>query len=543
MAFRRGQMKFRRCYYRHLKTLSENRRSETSTKPSPRHAALLLPLALTIAFGALALFPSIHQNPGAQWAFFGAVAGLFAWTAMLSVSNRNLALSAVLKKQHYVQACAQLAVFVYWGWYWRQVYAFAPFILAQLLFAYAFDMLLSWSRRGLYSLGFGLFPAIFSINLFLWFKPEWFYLQFAMVALGLVAKEFLRWNRDGRRAHIFNPSSFPLALFSLALIATGSSGIAWGKEIASTQFYPPQMYLMLFLIGLPGQLLFGVASMTMSAVLTTYIFSAAYFAVTGIYFFYDSHIPIAVFLGMHLLFTDPSTSPRSEMGRIVYGVLYGLSTVGLYWLLGIAGQPTFYDKLLPVPLLNLAVKAIDGAVRRFDLGALGRTLTSRQRNFAYAAVWTAIFLALSTTEGLNDNHPGQWLPFWRRACQEGRPYACPYVADLEFNFCQQGSSWACNDAGLMDIALSRSGEDLRRLDPAQAAAPFRQGCTLGSAIACQNLRTLASGSGAFASQSPTLDDYPVILCGSKGPIREQATPALYALACREGWNLVCRNLP
>ena len=32
-------------------------------------------------------------------------------------------------------------------------------------------------------------------------------------------------------------------------------------------------------------------------------------------------IPIAVFLAMHLLITDPSTSPRTELGRIFYGIL------------------------------------------------------------------------------------------------------------------------------------------------------------------------------------------------------------------------------
>ena len=103
--------------------------------------------------------------------------------------------------------------------------------------------------------------------------------------------------------------------------------------------------------------------MTMSAVVTTYLFGLVYFAATGIYFFYDSYIPIAVFLGMHLLFTDPSTSPRTELGRIIFGVLYGLSSVALYQLLGAAGLPTFYDKLLQVPLLNLSVKLIDRAAR------------------------------------------------------------------------------------------------------------------------------------------------------------------------------------
>ena len=200
---------------------------------------------------------------------------------------------------------------LYWGWHWRQVYDSVHLIAAQLVFAYAFDMLLAWSRRDTYVLGFGPFPVIFSINLFLWFRHDWFYLQFLMVALGLAAKELLRWEKDGRRAHIINPSSFPLAVFSIGLLVTGTSNITWGRDIANTQFYPPHMYLMLFLIGLPGQYFFGVTLMTMSAVLTTYLFGLFYFAATGIYFFYDSYIPIAVFLGMHLLFNDPSTSPRT----------------------------------------------------------------------------------------------------------------------------------------------------------------------------------------------------------------------------------------
>ena len=86
------------------------------------------------------------------------------------------------------------------------------------MFAYAFDALLAWSRRDTYTFGFGPFPIIFSTNLFLWFKPDWFYLQFLLVAVGFAAKELIRWNKDGRRVHIFNPSSFTLAVFSLALL-------------------------------------------------------------------------------------------------------------------------------------------------------------------------------------------------------------------------------------------------------------------------------------------------------------------------------------
>jgi hypothetical protein len=512
---------------------------------------LTLPLLFTVVLAGLSLLAPIRENSKTMWAFLGAALALLAWNAILAATlrtGRKLTLDVVLKKQHYVQACAQGSVLLYWGWYWRQVYDFVPFILAQLIFAYAFDMLLTWSRRDTYILGFAPFPVIFSINLFLWFKPDWFYLQFAMVAMGIAAKELIRWNKEGRRTHIFNPSSFPLAVFSIALIATGRSGITRGQEIASTQFYPPHMYLMLFLIGLPGQFLFGVTSMTMSAVIATYAFGLLYHAATGIYFFYDSYIPIAVFLGMHLLFTDPSTSPRTELGRIIYGAFYGLSTVVLYQLLGGHGMPTFYDKLLQVPVLNLSIILIDRAassniLRWFDPAAVGRWLSPRRRNLAYMSVWVLVFVIMSAVQGVGDNHPGQWLPFWRQACKEDRPYACPYLEDLETGFCDRGSGWACNEAGLLHVALAQSGEDLRRTDPAGAAGPLHRGCDLGFETACRNLATLRSGEGDFAAASPSLNDYPIILRGSKGEIRERDASSLYALACREGWQGACGRAP
>src|SRR5215831_12486183 len=169
----------------------------------------ILPFVFSIGLACLSVLGPIRENPKTFWAFLGVALALFAWNAILAATlrtGRKLTLEVVLKKQHYLQACIQGSLFLYWGWYWRQVYDFVPFILAQLLFAYAFDMLFCWSRRDNYALGFAPFPVVFSINLFLWFKPEWFYLQFALVALGIAAKEMVRWNKEGRQAHIFNPS-------------------------------------------------------------------------------------------------------------------------------------------------------------------------------------------------------------------------------------------------------------------------------------------------------------------------------------------------
>jgi hypothetical protein len=269
------------------------------------------------------------------------------------------------------------------------------------------------------------------------------------------------------------------------------------------------MYLMLFLIGLPGQYLFGVTTMTMSAVVTTYLFGLLYYAATGVYFFYDSYIPIAVFLGMHLLFTDPSTSPRTELGRFIFGALYGLSTVALYALLGHMGMPAFYDKLLQVPVLNLSITLIDRAarsnlLRRIDPGALARSLAPRQRHLAYMSVWAVVFAVMSAVQGVGDGHPGQWLPFWQQACAEGRPYACPYLENIVSSDCDRGSAWACEELAIL--------QDRPDVDRQRASA-----------------------------RAPAIEDYPIILRGSKGPIRDTTRAGLEALACREGWPGTCKQ--
>ena len=117
----------------------------------------------------------------------GAALVLLAWSVLLfGVLRRGqkVALEIVLRRQHYLQACLQGSLILYWGYYWREVYHAAPLIVAQLLFAYGFDSLLSWTHRRTFALGFGPFPIIFSITLFFWFKDPWFYRQFVMVAIG-----------------------------------------------------------------------------------------------------------------------------------------------------------------------------------------------------------------------------------------------------------------------------------------------------------------------------------------------------------------------
>ena len=514
-----------------------------STRLSARDA-FLVSAAFVVGLLVLSQLPVFDGRGVVRASIVGAAAVLLGWSALLfGVVRRGqtVAFEVALRPQHYLQACLQGSLIVYWGFHWSEVSHAAPVILAQLLFAYGFDSLLSWTHRRTFALGFGPFPIIFSLTLFFWFKDPWFYWQFVMVAIGFVAKEFLRWQRDGRNTHIFNPSSFPLAVVSIVLLYFGATDITWGFDVARTEFYPAYMYLAIFLVGLPGQYLFGVAPMTLAAVATTFLFSQLYYLATGSYYFVDSHIPIAVFIGMTLLFTDPATSPRTLVGRLAYGVLYGLTTVWLYDLLLDANTPGFYDKLLQVPLLNLSVKLLDrlaalSVLKALDPSVWSRDWAPRRRHLAYMGVYASVFVAMSASGYLGDRHPGQWTPFWEQACAADKRDACVNLYLLNDGYCTDGSAWACNEIGIL---LAERYADRPRAAQTAAAA-FQRACALQFRAGCDNAAAISVGR-ALRHDAPTAADYRFILRGSKGPIDEVAPAELYARACGLGWPGTCQS--
>ena len=498
--------------------------------------AFALPLAFTAGLASLSLLPTVQAHARLERSFWIVAAVLVVWNlalfARFIATRRTLMLDVVLRKQHYLQACAQGSVLLYWGWYWRTVYDSWYLILAQLLFAYAFDILLSWTRRDTYTLGFSVFPVIFSTNLFLWFKPDWFYLQFVMLAVGFAAKDLIRWEKDGKRTHIFNPSAFPLGLFSAVLILTRTTGITWGPEIAQTIDTVPYIGLLIFLIGLPGQYLFGVTTMTMSAAATVFGVGVLYRWIFGTYFFVDAFIPAAVFLGMHLLFTDPSTSPRTELGRIIFGILYGATVLVLFAAFDRYSAPPFYDKLMAVPILNMTIQVIDRVVRSnwlrpIDPSRIGTAMAPRRRHLAYMSIWAVVFAIIIANDGVGILARGHWVSFWDRACTEGRRGACQVVAKIEAQQCRQGAGWACNELG---IRLSESGVVVPGWTAADA---FSRACVTGFATGCQNILAGQSREGDFQRMPPRAIDYRVLLQEGTGPIRASNEQQLYELACRQ----------
>lgn len=529
----------------------------SSQESTRRRAVGWLPTAMASIIAVLTLTPRVRANEILTRSFLIAAALLFAWHAMLAVLRRArrrrgdaherqaFPAEVHMRPQHYVQALAQVAVFACWGWYWRPVYDMAVLFAGQLAFAYGFGTLLAWTRGRPYHLGFGPFPIIFSINLFLWFRDDWFFLQFLMIAVGFLGKELIRWTREGRQVHVFNPSAFALGLFSLVLIATGSTDLTWGHEIATTLTLAPRIYLYLFLVGLVVMYFFSITLIAGTAALTLFGLSAAYYAVTGVPYFVDSDIPAAVFLGLHLLVTDPSTSPRTPLGKTIFGGLYGVGVFALYALLGAAGAPTFYDKLLCVPLLNLGVRGIDDAVRSlrergFVVPGLSGSVEARRAwwsprgvELAHLAVWIGFFAAMSAAGRTDGLHPGDRLPFWEEACGERRRGACSRLLEIEASYCGDNAAWACNELGVHYA----SGRITAR-DEAAGRAYFARACELRFQAGCLNLL----GDGDALRTDPRPLDLRLLLREGGRNLMEFPERDLLTRACRHDWRFACRRL-
>lgn len=399
-----------------------------AVNPRPAGRGALVPLALALVLLGFLLVPPVRGHARLELAFAGASGllalgcALVAWRARRRGEPLRIELVPG-RKSHYIQGCVQLCIYAYWGWYWRDVYREAPLILAQLVFLYAFEALLSFARGQSWRLGFGPLPIVLSTNVFLWFVHDWYALQFVTLAIAALGKQLVQWERDGKRTHVFNPSAFCLALVSLVLIATGTTQLTRGIEIATTIGRPPHIYLEIFLLGLVVQFFFATTLMTLAAAATLLLWNVVWERATGTWFFVDTNLPIAIFLGLHLLVTDPSTSPRSSAGRVIFGALYGAGNILLYALLQHWGVPEFYDKLLPVPLLNLGVQWMDRMARRGWLARLGQIearLRPHLANGVHMALWSAVFVTLLATGYVEAAHPGRSLAFWKQAAEEGR---------------------------------------------------------------------------------------------------------------------------
>ncbi len=368
--------------------------------PSSGRLALYWQIAVNLMMTSVFFLPSVQREPvlGANIAV--AYAAMVVWQIILAwrvwAKGESLSVRIVIQRAHCMQPLFQGPLLLYWGLYWPNVFEHLPLLLVQLVFAYLFDMVLSWSRHREWRLGFGPFPIIVSLNFFLWFRNEYFILQLAQVAVAYLAKEFITWQRDGQRVHIFNPSAFPLAVFTLIFSTPLLFPYTQGTDFSVSFVLPPNFLEVIFLVSLvvniwyPTVLITGFAALAM-----VLLFHATPWP------FPQPILPqpfdAAVFLGATLLVTDPATSPRSKVARALFGFSYGVFTVATAAILHLVGLPGFLDKVVAAPLVNLLVPQFDHVGERLGV-LLARNFPTECRLFAQRriqlVIWTLFFIGI-----------------------------------------------------------------------------------------------------------------------------------------------------
>ena len=120
---------------------------------------------------------------------------------------------------------------------------------------------------------------------------------------------------------------------------------------------------------------------------------------------------------------------------------------------------------------------------------------------------------MSASGYLGDRHPGQWTPFWQKACAADKRDACLNLYFLQDGFCEDGSGWACNEIGI--LLAEHYANPHARGDVVRARV---------HAAVLRRLRQRARASRRAACSATTRRrraDYRFILRGSKGPIRDR----------------------
>jgi hypothetical protein len=293
------------------------------------------------------------------------------------------------KATHVIPMILQICMLSYWSLYSRGVRNQIPSIALMLVFGYALDLLMAWTRTPTATTGFGPFPIVLSTNLFAWFQGEQFYLSYVILLLAFGSRHYVRVG--GR--HIFNPSAFGLSVIGTLYFLfpeTVKGGIA-----ANLINGPPNMLEVMLLLSLVPQIRIGTAGASLGA----------FVAMNTHYNWFDPFLPALpannpwhfgispiwtpVFLVLVLLTPDPATIPRNTTGRLLFGwiVGFGIASTSLLTKLLFNGED-YFAKVIPIPLANLLTTRLDmwGEKVESKLPLLNRN----SANWAIVVVWLYI---------------------------------------------------------------------------------------------------------------------------------------------------------
>jgi len=332
--------------------------------------------------GSIAIIPMLPPGTIPDWQVVvqATVAVILVLGPLAFVRTRALqdGSSAIVgrhfKLSHLLPAFIQLCIFTYWGMYYRRLAYYVPLIGLEVLFALVLDALLALSIRGRWRINAGPFPVVFSTNLFVLFLPGQAYLTVAAIGLALVSKAVIV-RSNGR--HIMNPSAFGISVVGLATLIWPALGYG---DTAREFNLAPNMAEVVILLGLIVQTRVPVVLATLGCLFALH----GWQMVVGQLIFSPYWAPVT--LVIILLVTDPATVPKSQLGRLLYGVAAGILMEIFAALTTWAFAQDFYAKVLCIPFANAAVPWIEALARRLPEPKLLAT----RFNLAHVAVWLAI---------------------------------------------------------------------------------------------------------------------------------------------------------
>lgn len=365
---------------------------------SPAKVLTILVLLLAGMFGVAFYESGTRVAPALLGSAYVTAAAVVVFSLWSLKAGAKLDVTYSARSVHWIQAMVQLSILIELGRFFEGVWQYAPLIVYQVCFAYIVHILLPCVFQRRCELSFAIFPVVFSINIFLWFLPQFYYMQILMIGLAIAGKFFIT-RKNGR--HIFNPSAVVVSLMFYATIPFYAKGLL---QFPQAVFFLPTvfaydinstvMFVHIFIVSCVSLYLANRFSITIGGVLT----------MVGMFFLSSAFMghPVkerimnpTAFVGMTLLITDPATSPRNKLGQFFYGVLFALGIWGGRGLSHVFNFPVFYDKFIFTPLLNFFMPLFEKiGVGPGEKGLPDKYVQSPVRWYHFA-VYGGVFLLLA----------------------------------------------------------------------------------------------------------------------------------------------------
>lgn len=289
------------------------------------------------------------------------------------------------KITHLLPAMLQVVIFAYWFAHWPTGRQFIPTVTILLVLSFPADMALSVLARGTWRAGAGPLPVVLSTYLLAQYSGSDWWMGSVGVFLGLATKHFVQ--RDGRP--VFNPSAVGLMAMAILDLGFVHSTPDFAHEFAS----PPNIVELVLVLALIVQLRVPIVLVTLAASLTLVV-------VPWVFSLTESIGPVfaPVTVVLCLLITDPSTMPKTQPGRVLFGVAVALGMVALQAALFATGHSDFWSKVAFLPVVNLLALRFDAWGGRMGAWLGRRTGWSNpldpKHNRFHVALWFAFALLL-----------------------------------------------------------------------------------------------------------------------------------------------------